>query len=231
MSAASDFINKVKEGAYDSKTNAQRAIGVWSRHNKWGSEAEVDKAKKFVDGFNFGTPSKAPATTKKAAAKKAPKAKAAAKGTAKKAAKQPRQKSAEAQEGAAGAAPTPGALPMSPATVESVGDILRLVDSTVASGVKTLTALKQVQEISPTIDISTGIDAVKRALEGAASVLNLQVVAPLSAVHTPTPQDAVVAERLQKVVNATNEMNSSVAQMPPTSYLPPPPPPAPPALQ
>ena len=212
MSALNDFVNNVKEGAYDSKTNAQRAIGVWSRHKKWANDAEVEKAKRFVEGFNFGTTSK---PTAKKTAKKAAKVEAkAAKGAKKAAKKAGRRKTVEAQ-GAKEEAASSGSLQMSPSMVESVGDILRLIDSTVASGVRTLDALKQVQELSPNGDISNGVTEVKRALEGAAGVLNLQVVAQLSAAHIPAPQDAVVAERLQKVVEATNEMNSAASFVPP----------------
>lgn len=220
MSASSEFINGVKEGAYASKTNAQRAIGVWSRHNKWGSAAEMKRAKEFVEGFTFSGVSAAPKPGKKASKKVAKKAakkvgKKAGKKVGKKAGKKKVTRRASQEE-------TPqGALGSLPATVKTVGDILRVVDSTVASGVRTLDALRQAKDLSSEGDISAGVESVKRALIGIGSILNEQVVSPLSATYSASPQDVAVAERLSQVVAATDDLNAAAAAQT-SAYVPPP---------
>jgi hypothetical protein len=158
----------------------------------------------------------------------------ASKRLAKKVAKKKASKKVAARAPRAEASPPPGTLPISPAQVETTGDMLKLIDSTVTQGVSILGALKRADELGPG-GISEGVETVKKALVGAAQLLQKTVVAPLHQTVAPVA-DAEVTARLAQVVQASNDPFSAPAQehqlqqQPQHEYstmpqMPPPPPP------
>lgn len=190
-------------------------------------------AKKVAAKAAPSTPPPAPAPAPAPAAEAAPPATPkASKRVAKKASKKAAKKKVAARAPRAEASPPPGSLPISPKEVETAGDMLLLIDSTVSKGVSIIDALKRADELSKHGDISEGVAMVKSAFIGAAQLLQKTVVAPL---HQTVPQtaDVEVTARLAQVVQASNDpFTQTAAELPPpqTEYstmpvMPPPPPP------
>jgi hypothetical protein len=234
LETAAQFISLMKEGKYESKVNAQRAAGRTRL-----SDAEKQKAFAAIDAHFGGDAAAAPAkkTGKKKAAKKAskkvtakppaetsgatpfvapaPAAKKAKKKAAKKASKKVARRAAPPTVEAA----APGTLPMSPSEVNSVADVLKVIDSTVAQSVGIMNALQRADEINKSGDISEGVKYVKSSLVGAAQLLQESVVDPLRKAGSQT--DAEVASRLQRVVESTSVpfhqdlVPSTMEQLPP----------------
>lgn len=92
-------------------------------------------------------------------------------------------------------------LAISPSEVKTVADVLQLVDSTVQSSVSVINALRAAHEISNKGSIEAAIEKIKQTLEGAATMLHNNVVAPLS--NTTNQPDPAVAARLEQVVSAS----------------------------
>jgi hypothetical protein len=142
-------------------------------------------------------PAAAPLPTGKRMAKKAKK-KAA--GKKKVAARAPRAEAAPA-----------GTLPITPSQVETTGDMLKLIDSTVGNSVSIIEALQKADALSKTGDISEGVKVVKEALTGAARLMQQAVVAPLHQTVAPAA-DPETLSRLEQVVRASNDPFAAPAQ-------------------
>lgn len=232
LESAAQFNALVDEGKYESKTNAQRAAGRTRL-----SESEKKKAFAHIEAYFGADGPTAPApkpgkkAAKKAAKKKAKKkasaaavvpvtAAEAAPTEAPPAAAKPGKK---AKKKAAGKkkvtarvekAP-PGTLPISPAQVQTTGDLLTLIDSTVTKSVSIIEALQRADELSKVGDISKGVSLVKEALTNAAQLMQNAVVTPLR--HVGNQADPEVNTRLEQVVASAHD---PLAQLP--SYTLPP---------
>lgn len=219
LASADEFKKLVESGKYENKVNAQRAAGRTRL-----PESEKKKIWAYLDA-HFGADGDAPAKPGKKAGKKASKkagkklhkrvaeravAKAAAPATpapttvpaaVAKPGKKVTRKAAKKTTAADGG--PPGTLPISAAEADSVAGLLLLVDSTVTKGVSIINALKLANELSSEYPIGKGVNQVKLALEGAAHILNQNVISPL--VNAGTQADAEVAARLEQVVAASND--------------------------
>lgn len=210
LASAADFNALVDSGKYESKTNAQRAAGRTRL-----SEAEKKKAFAYIESYfgPDGSPPPGKKPSKKVAAKKAAPAAAPARKAKKKAA-------AKKKAWARGEKAPPGTLPLSPSQVETAGDMLSLIDSTVNKGESIILALKKANDISADGDIAEGVRYVKESLTKAAQLLNQAVVLPLqqtAAAHG----DSETAMRLQQAVQASNAVDNAVHFQPPAPPTPP----------
>lgn len=210
LESAAEFEKYLKEGKYESKTNAQRAAGRTRL-------PESEKKKAFAAIENHFGPDDGAAPAKKASKKAGKKA---AKKAAKKVASRPavdtapaaapsdkpgkkaKKKAAAKKKVSSSSKPPPGTLPISPSQVENTGGLLLLIDGTVNKSVSIIDALKRANELSGEGDISQGVLAVKHALIAAAQLLQRNVVAPL---HNAGGQaDADVTARLEQVVASSS---------------------------
>lgn len=223
LQSAAEFNAQVDAGKYANKVNAQRAAGrtrlpdaekkkvfayletyfgagggetTAAKPSKKASKKAAKKAAKKVAAKPPAAVTEAPATPAPVAAAPAPAGKVS-KRTAKKAAS--RRGKVKASGSGQSKAP-PGTLPISPSEVNSVADVLSVVDSTVQRSERVIEALKRADELSKSGDINKGVEKVKRALEGAADLLLSRVVAPLS--NASNDVDPEVAQRLEQVVAA-----------------------------
>jgi hypothetical protein len=233
LETADQFIEQVKNGKYETKVNAQRAAGRTRL-----SDGEKKKAFAFLDkhfGVDAAPASTTPKTSKRLAKvsrkkkvtrpKKTTPSEVAvtepAAAAASKPAKTAKKVVTKTRKAPVEAAPE-GTLPISPSEVNSVADVLKLIDSTVSQSVSIVGALRTANDLHEAGDIATGVSTIKLALVGAAQLLHQNVVAPLN--RAGTQADAEVAQRLQEVINASvdgpAQQNASVQH---AGYVPPPP--------
>jgi hypothetical protein len=232
LETAAQFISQMEEGRYENKINAQRAAG--RTHLPEGEKKKVAIA---IDAhFGGETSAAAPKKVGKKAGKKAKK-KASKKVATHQAAATPtppasvvstpavpsphgkkaKKKAVAKKKVTASAKPPQGSLDISPTQVQSVADVLKVIDSTVVQSVSIMNALQRADEINKSGDISEGVRVVKQALVGAAQLLQNSVVAPLR--HAGSQADAEVAQRLEQVVNASQA--SLPHELPPLPLPPP----------
>lgn len=237
LQSAAEFNAQVDAGKYANKVNAQRAAGrtrlpdaekkkvfayLETYFGAGGGETTVAKpskkaSKKAAKKAAKKVAAKPPAAVTEVPATPAPVAAAApapvgkvSKRTAKKAAS--RRGKVKASGSGQSKAP-PGTLPISPSEVNSVADVLSVVDSTVQRSERVIEALKRADELSKSGDINKGVEKVKRALEGAADLLLSRVVAPLS--NASNDVDPEVAQRLEQVVAAAQPLPPPPVQQSP----------------
>lgn len=220
LESAAEFIALVESGKYETKVNAQRGCGRTRL-----TDTEKKKAFAFIDKYfpeDGSTPAAKP--SKKVVMQGGKKLTRMAK-KAKKVGKkvravvpvedyeEPAQDESEeevadeetpksgkkAKKKAARRAPA-GALALSPGEAKSVADILTIVDSTVASSMSVINALRAAQEVSSGGDINRGIELIKLTLEGTANLLHQSVVTPLAGTVQADPD---VAARLSQIVAAS----------------------------
>lgn len=226
-----EFVGILKSGKYESSVNAQRAAGRTQLSAPAKKRVFEAIASYFKNGPHPGASSayKAAKTSKKKTSKKTKRlsivpvlaAADPSEAAARSKKKAPKKKKASAKGKLKSKGPV-GTLSLSPNQVDSVADVLRVIDSTVNSSVSIIAALQKADALNSSFSIEEGVNKVKEALVGTAQLLNQSVIMPLSNAGPQTNPE--VAGRLEQVMSASHTAAAQIyngqAELPPPPALP-----------